>query len=50
MHWTSIVGYATVVLTHLYMLGYGLPPSQMVGHALLNLIAAGLLYYGQFEA
>jgi len=50
MHWTSSLGYAVVVLTHVYMLGWGLPASQVMGHAVLNLVAAGLLYYGQFKA
>ena len=41
------VGVGIVILTHLYMLVAGLPQSQMVGHALLNLVAAGLLVYGR---
>ena len=41
------VGVGIVILTHLYMLVAGLPQSQMVGHALLYLVAAGLLVYGR---
>ena len=50
MNWTSGLGYAIVVLTHIYMLAVGLPDTQMVPHAVLNLVAAGLLYYGQYKA
>ncbi|MFQ5621648.1 MAG: hypothetical protein ACE5FT_07480 [Candidatus Nanoarchaeia archaeon] len=50
MKWTSGLGYAVVVLTHVYMLGFGLPASQVVPHSILNLVAAGLLYYGQYKA
>ncbi len=40
------VGIAIVVLTHLYMLIAGLPTSMMMGHALLNIVAAGLIVFG----
>ena len=41
------VGVGIVVATHLYMLVAGLPQSQMMGHAILNLVAAGLVVYGR---
>ncbi|MBI4440552.1 hypothetical protein HY639_00130 [Candidatus Woesearchaeota archaeon] len=45
MNWASGIGYAIVVGTHIYMLVLGLPASQMAGHAIINLVAAGLLWY-----
>ena len=39
-------GLAIVVGTHVYMLYAGLPESQHMPHAVLNLGAAGLIYYG----
>ena len=41
------VGVGIVVATHIYMLIAGLPQSQMMGHALLNLVAVGLIVYGR---
>ncbi len=41
------VGAGIVILTHVYMLVAGLPQSQMMGHAILNLVAAGLIVYGR---
>ncbi len=41
------VGVGIVVLTHLYMLVAGLPSSMMMGHAVLNLVAAGLIMFGR---
>ena len=41
------IGVGIVILTHLYMVIAGLPQSQMMGHALLNLVAAGLVVYGR---
>ena len=41
------VGVGIVALTHLYMLLAGLPSSMVMGHAVLNLVAAGLLIYGR---
>ena len=38
-------GWAVVLLTHVYMLAFGLPEGQMVAHAVLNLVAAALLVY-----
>ncbi len=43
------IGVAIVVLTHVYMLFGGLPASMMMGHALLNIVAAGLIVYGRKE-
>ncbi len=44
--WLYGVGLAMVAGTHAYMLTYGLLPEQMVGHAVLNLVAACLLAAG----
>lgn len=41
--WTGV---AIVALTHVYMLVAGLPASMMMGHAIINLIAAALVTYG----
>ncbi len=46
MNWANGLGYAIVVLTHVYMLVMGLPTTQMTAHAALNLVAAGLFWYG----
>jgi hypothetical protein len=40
------LGLAIVVLTHLYMLMYGMPSSSMAVHAYLNLAAAALIIFG----
>lgn len=42
--WLFWLGLALVTITHLYMLTMGLPASQMMGHAILNLIAAALIF------
>jgi hypothetical protein len=39
-------GLGIVLLTHVYMLWKGLPESQMTMHAIINLVAAGLIYFG----
>lgn len=44
--WSFWIGAALVIATHLYMLTIGLPASQMMGHAVLNLIAAALMVFG----
>jgi hypothetical protein len=44
--WLYLAGLAVVLVTHIYMLTVGLPPEQMIGHAVLNLIAAVLLVSG----
>lgn len=44
--WFFGVGVALVILTHIYMLVASLPPSQMMAHAILNLIAAVLIILG----
>ena len=41
------VGVGIVALTHLYMLLAGLPSSMMMAHALLNLVAVGLIMFGR---
>jgi len=41
------IGILIVLGTHVYMLGFGLPESQMLGHAILNLVAGGLLLAGR---
>ena len=41
-----MVGLFIVLVTHIYMLTVGLPPEQMSGHAVLNLLAAVLLASG----
>lgn len=44
------LGLAIVFLTHIYMLVAGLPESQMVGHAIANLVAGVLLAAGWLKA
>lgn len=44
--WSYYIGLAIVVVTHVYMLAAGLPANQMMGHAILNLIAAALVAFG----
>ena len=39
------IGIGIVVATHIYMLVAGLPASQMMAHAVLNLVAAGLMVF-----
>ena len=43
--WAGIV---IVFGTHIYMLGFGLPASQMTAHAILNLVAGALLSYAWY--
>lgn len=40
-------GVAIVVLTHVYMLVAGLPESQMMAHAIINILAAGAIVYAK---
>lgn len=40
------MGLLIILATHLYMLTVGLALEQMTAHAILNLIAAGLLAAG----
>ncbi|MFO0764950.1 MAG: hypothetical protein U0487_02800 [Patescibacteria group bacterium] len=47
--WSYYIGLALVVLTHIYMLVAGLPASQMMGHAIINLVAAALIGYGYMK-
>jgi hypothetical protein len=42
------IGIFIVFVTHLYMLGYGMPADQIVGHSILNLVAGCLLAYSWF--
>ncbi|MCE9585744.1 hypothetical protein K8R04_00285 [Candidatus Uhrbacteria bacterium] len=44
--WSFWVGAVIVVATHIYMLVAGLPASQMMGHAILNLVAGALVIFG----
>jgi hypothetical protein len=44
--WLYMVGLFIVLVTHIYMLAYGLPQEQMSAHASLNLLAAVLLASG----
>jgi hypothetical protein len=46
--WSYWVGIVIVFVTHLYMLGFGMPENQMIGHAVLNLVAGCLLAYSWF--
>jgi hypothetical protein len=40
------IGLILVAATHVYMLALGLPASQMMAHAILNLVAAALMAFG----
>ena len=42
------IGIAIVIATHIYMLVAGLPQDQMMPHAILNLIAGGLVLGGRY--
>jgi hypothetical protein len=44
--WLYGAGLVIVLVTHVYMLTVGLPAEQMMGHGVLNLIAACLLAWG----
>jgi hypothetical protein len=44
--WSFWIGAVLVILTHIYMLVAGLSQSQMMGHAILNIIAVALMVYG----
>lgn len=48
--WLFVVGLLVVLGTHIYTLVAGLPPEQMVPHAIFNLIAACLLAGGWIAA
>lgn len=39
------LGIAIIVASHIYMLMAGLPSSMMMGHAILNLVAAALILF-----
>jgi hypothetical protein len=47
--WSFWIGTSLVVATHVYMLVSGLPQSQMMGHAIINLIAAALIVFGRVK-
>jgi hypothetical protein len=47
--WSFFGGMFVVVGTHLYLLFSGLPSDQIVPHAILNLLASGLLYYSWLD-
>ena len=42
------VGIVIIIATHIYMLVAGLPQNQMMPHAILNLIAGGLVLGSRF--
>jgi hypothetical protein len=46
--WSYWIGIIIIFGTHLYMLGLGLSEDQMIGHAILNLIAGCFLAYSWF--
>ena len=48
--WLYGVGVFIVAATHVYMLALGLPESQMMAHAVANLVAAVLLVSGWLKA
>ena len=39
------IGFGIVIATHIYMLAFSFPSNQVVPHAVVNLVAAGLLAY-----
>ncbi len=41
------VGVGLVVATHIYMLFAGLPASMVMGHSIINLVAAVLIVYAK---
>lgn len=41
-----LLGFIIVVGSHIYMITAGLPADQMMGHAVINLVAAALLAAG----
>jgi len=41
--WSFWIGAVVVLATHVYMLLVGLPASQMMAHAVLNLVAVALM-------
>ena len=43
------IGLGIVVTTHIYMLVAGLPSGQVVPHAVVNLIAAGLIIFAKYK-
>ena len=48
MDYLRISGYGLIILTHIYILIFGLVASQVIMHAVINLIAVGLLLYKQY--
>ncbi len=44
--WLYGIGLGIVLLAHIYMLVAGLTPDQMMGHAILNILAVCLLAIG----
>jgi len=43
------IGMVIVVGTHIYMLLAGLPANQMTAHAIINLVAGGLIIYSKLN-
>jgi hypothetical protein len=48
--WLYGIGVFIVLAAHIYMLVAGLTPAQMMGHAILNLIAVAFLVTGWLKA
>lgn len=44
--WMFWIGAFLVIATHIYMLVAGLPVSQMMGHAIINIIAGVMMIIG----
>lgn len=44
--WAFWIGIFVVIATHIYMLIYGMPTSQIVAHSIANLVAGGLILFG----
>lgn len=47
--WLYGIGITIILVTHVYMLVAGMTEDQVVGHAVINLIAAALLAGGWFK-
>jgi len=47
--WLYWIGILIIVASHVYMLTYGLPAEQFTGHAVINLVAAGLIGWAWYQ-
>ncbi len=43
------IGLGIVIATHIYMLAFSFPPNQAVPHAVINLIAAGMIIFAWYK-